>query len=130
MTNFALISILVLVALGCLLALLHRRGEETPIVVAQGDCATCDGTPQAKCEQECMMEAAVRPVEYFDDEELDAYRGRPSDAYTADEAEQFRDVMLTMRQDEIPVWGRSLNLRGISLPDQVKDDYMLLVTGQ
>ena len=110
--------------------MLHRRGEETPIVAAKGDCATCDGTPQTKCEQECMMEAAVRPIEYFDDEELDAYRGRPSDAYTDDEAEQVRDVMLTMRQDEIPAWGRSLNLRGISLPDQVKDDYTLLVTGQ
>ena len=126
MTDFVLICVLVLLVLGFVLAMGHRRSGEAPVVAPKGDCATCDGTPQAKCEQECMMEAAVRSVEYFDDEELDTYRGRPSDAYTDDEAEQFRDVMLTMRQEEVPAWGRSLNLRGVSLPDQVKDDYILL----
>ena len=109
MTDFVLICVLVLLVLGFVLAMAHRRSGEAPVVAPKGDCATCDGTPQAKCEQECMMEAAVRPVEYFDDE-----------------AEQFRDVMLTMRQEEVPAWGRSLNLRGVSLPDQVKDDYILL----
>ena len=84
--------------------------------------ALCD-----KCEQECMMEAATRDIEYFDDEELDAYRGRPSDQYTDDEADQFRDVLLTMRPEEVPAWGRSLRLREVNLPDQVKDDFALLL---
>ena len=83
-----------------------------------------------KCEQECMMEAATRDIEYFDDEELDAYRGRPSDQYTDDEADQFRDVLLTMRPEEVPAWGRSLRLREVNLPDQVKDDFALLATNQ
>ena len=87
--------------------------------------ALCD-----KCEQECMMEAATRDIEYFDDEELDAYRGRPSDQYTDDEADQFRDVLLTMRPEEVPAWGRSLRLREVNLPDQVKDDFALLATSQ
>ena len=74
------------------------------------------------------MEAATRPIEYFDDEELDKFRGRPSDQYSDDEAEQFRDVLLTMRPEEVSNWGRSLRLREINLPNQVKDDFTLLVS--
>ncbi|MFS6555115.1 hypothetical protein VPJ68_06415, partial [Parabacteroides distasonis] len=62
-----------------------------------------------------------------DDEELDQYRGRPSDGYTDDEAEQFRDILYTMRQDEVAGWNRSLILRGINLPNQVKDEVVMLI---
>ena len=75
------------------------------------------------------MEAATREIEYFDDEELDAFRGRPASDYTDDEADQFRDVMLTMQPGEVPAWGRSLTLRGIELPNQVKEEYVMLVEG-
>ena len=47
-----------------------------------------------KCEQVCMMEAAVKGVEYYDDEELDRFRGRPSDQYTDEEVEEFATVLL------------------------------------
>lgn len=126
-----LILILAIVALGLVAAVIstvdrHRGGHDEPISVAQ-TCATCDGTAQTKCEQECMMEASVKPVEYFDDEELDAFRDRPSDRYTDDEAQQFADVMYTMRQDEVAAWCRSLHLRGICLPDQIKDEAVMLI---
>jgi len=121
--------VLSLIILGVLVACFHNRRDEAPVVAPKGDCAACDGTPQTRCEQDCMMEAATRAPEYFDDEELDQFRGRPSDAYTDDEAEMFRDVMLTMKQHEVAEWGRSLRLREVSLPDQVKDEYALLVAG-
>lgn len=126
-----LILILSIVALGIIAALLamadrRRGGGDQPIVVAQ-TCATCDGTAATKCEQDCMMEASTKPIEYFDDEELDAFGGRPSDQYTDDEAQQFADVMYTMRQDEVAAWCRSLHLRGIQLPDQIKDEAYLLI---
>lgn len=73
------------------------------------------------------MEAATKPVEYYEDEELDAYRGRPSDGYTDEEAEEFREVLYTMRPDETPGWARSLTLRGINPPDQVKDELLMLI---
>ena len=73
-----------------------------------------------------MMRAAMKEVEYYDDEELDAYQGRPADAYTDDEAEQFREVLLTMRQEEVAGWCRSLTLRGIEPPNQIKDEIVLL----
>ena len=72
----------VLTAIGVKLSdkLSHRdpAAAEDPIQVG-ADCSTCTGE-NSKCEQECMLEAAVKEIEYFDDEELDAFRGRPSDA--------------------------------------------------
>lgn len=73
------------------------------------------------------MEAAVGDdIEYFEDEELDRFRGRSSDSYTDDEAAEFAEVMYTMRPEEVKDWLRSLQLRCVSLPDQLKDEaYML-----
>jgi hypothetical protein len=74
-----------------------------------------------------MMEAATKEIEYFDDEELDSFCGRRSDDYSDDEAEQFREVLYTMKQDEVKDWTRSLTLRNISLPDQIKDEVFMLI---
>ena len=118
-----------LIALGVFSALYaivtNRNREESPVVQADS-CATCNGEND-KCEQECMMEAVTKPIEYFDDEELDAFKGRSSDGYTDEEVEQFSYVLNTMPQEEIRDWCRSLHLRGIEIPDQLKDEvYMMM----
>lgn len=104
----------------------HGSNDDEPIVNGNtGDCSSCDGN-DAKCEQICQMEAAVRDIEYYDDEELDRYKGRPSDQYTDEEAEEFFHVMETMHPDEVKGWNRSLILREINMPDQIKDEYIAL----
>ena len=103
----------------------HRKGEDEEPLQEGVSCNTCNGE-NSKCEQDCMMEASTKPIEYFDDEELDAFSGRQSDSYTDDEAEQFSDVLYTMRHDEVAAWCRSLHLRGIELPDQIKDEVYML----
>ncbi len=125
-----LASLVLLGLLAALLSWLHRRrtGEEEQVVVAAGDCGSCDGN-NSKCEQECMLEAATKPVEYFDDEELDQYRGRQSDEYTDDETGQFAEVLETLRPDEVKPWGRSLLLRGINMPNGIKDEFIALTNG-
>lgn len=126
-----LILILSLIILGVFCAILgyrsRRRGESQDIVVGKGDCATCtDDNPS--CEQLCMLKAATEPVEYFDDEELDAYRGRPADSYSEDETAQFAEVLETLQPGEAKAWNRSLILRGINMPDGIKDEYIALAT--
>lgn len=74
-----------------------------------------------------MMEAATKDIEYYDDEELDTYQGRPANQYTDDEIEAFSEVMYTMRPQELKDWGRSLLLRGINLPNALKDEFIALV---
>ena len=121
----ALLSLGVVVGVAELIV--RRRGGEAAVAVEpKSSCATCTGSND-KCEQECMMEAATKEIEYYDDEELDAFRGRPSSEYTAEEAEQFGYVLSTMRDDEVAGWCRSLTLRGIELPDQIKDEVVMIV---
>lgn len=120
-----LISLLALGIVVAVFAKLSKTGGSGAVVTG-GTCATCNGE-DAKCEQECMLEAAVKDIEYYDDEELDDFRGRPSDGYTDEEAERFRDVCYTMRQGEVAGWCRSLTLRGIELPNQVKDEVMMMI---
>lgn len=73
------------------------------------------------------MEAATKPIEYFDDEELNLYKGRNAADYSDDEAEEFREVIYTMQQQDVATWCRSVTLRGIEVPNQVKDELLLLV---
>ena len=116
-----------LVVLGVVAALTSlaggRNGKEEKVNMPS-DCGTCNGD-NARCEQECMLEAATKPIEYYDDEELDRYRGRDSDSYTDDEADEFAEVMYTMKPEEVKGWCRSLALRGINVPDQIKDELIL-----
>ena len=121
--------VIILVALGlvtALFTLFNRSADdtETPSVV-QESCSTCNGEND-KCEQECMMEAATKDIEYYDDEELDVFRGRESDTYTEQEVEQFSEVLYTMRPNEVKGWTRSLTLRGVNLPNQLKDEVFAL----
>lgn len=108
--------------------LMRRRGAESAEAVQpESSCATCSGSSD-KCAQECMMEAATKEVEYYDDEDLDAFRGRRSSDYTDGEAEQFGYVLSTMRAEEVAGWCRSLNLRGIEMPDQIKDEALMIMS--
>lgn len=129
--NIIIISIIALVVLGLIVMvgtkLFPGKGDE-PIVVPTSDCSSCDGVNTA-CEQVCQLEAATKPVVYYDDEELDAYKGRSSDSYSDDEVAEFADVLETLRPDEVKPWNRSLILRGISMPDQIKDEYIALAQG-
>lgn len=79
------------------------------------------------CEKESLLAAASRQIDYYDDEELDAYCNRPSNAYQPEEAEAFREILYTMREDEVAGWVRSLTLRGINLPDELKDEVFMIV---
>ena len=130
MEEITIISLIALLTLGAIAFIFgnnrRKNGTEEPIVVGEGDCATC--TPETpKCEQHCAMEAATKPIEYFDDEELDMFKNRASDSYSDDEIEQFAYVLRTMQPDEVAAWTRSLTLRGISRPDALRDEVILLI---
>lgn len=81
------------------------------------------------CERgDSLLAAASTKVEYFDDEELDRFRGRAATDYTPSEVEEWRDVLLTLRPEEIAAWGRSVQLRGLELPPDVRDELLLLAS--
>lgn len=99
--------------------------EEMPRIVEAAE-AGCCGQHEV-CEKESLLAAVSKDVEYYADEELDRYRGRESDDYTDAEIEEFDEVFTTLRSEEVAGWVRSLQLRGINLPDALKDDVILVV---
>lgn len=98
--------------------------EKVPEVVSID--AECCGQHET-CERDSLLAAVSKGIEYYDDEELDRFRGRPSDSYIDEEVEEFREVMFTCKDDEVAGWCRSLQLRGIELPDELKDELFLII---
>ena len=45
---------------------------------------------------------------------------------TDDEIEQFRDVLYTLRHDELLAWQQSVKKRGITLPATINDEFIML----
>lgn len=81
----------------------------------------------ATCEKDSLLAAVSRKIEYYDDEELDRFRGREADNYTPTEVDTFRDILYTMHDIDVAGWVRSLQLRGINLPDELKDEVFLII---
>ncbi len=68
-----------------------------------------------------------KPELYFDDEELDAYKGRKSDEYTEEEIEEFRNVLYTMKSEEVEEWASCLQTREIEIPQVIKEEILLML---
>ena len=83
----------------------------------------------AVCEKQKLAEARLRSAQYFDDEELDRFKGRSSDAYDDKEVDEFRYVMYTMQQDEVREWMECLQARDIELPDELKEECYSMMNG-
>jgi hypothetical protein len=104
-----------------------ERGEisELPTIKDVEDMECCG--QHETCEKDSLLAAVSKNVEYYNDEELDRFRGRTSDDYSEAETEEFREVLYTMKEVEVAGWVRSLQLRAVELPDGVKDEVFLIV---
>ncbi len=67
-------------------------------------------------------------IVYYDDEELDRYRGREADDYSPEEVEEFRDVLMTLLPEDVAGWSRSIQVREINLPTEIRDELFLIVS--
>jgi hypothetical protein len=74
------------------------------------------------CRKDPVLEKAQNPVEYFDDEELDVFKNRPSDSYNEEEIALFAEIFHTLWATDVPGWICSLQLRGVELPNQLREE--------
>ncbi len=126
----ALYILLALIVAGTVLRLLHRADTVTENDSSQATADTeqeeCCGM-HITCERDSLLSAVSTDIEYFDDDELDRFKGTDPQAYTPAQIEEFRDILLTLLPDDIAPWARSLQLRGIELPASVRDELLLIV---
>lgn len=119
----SLIILAALIAVGAICYLAYRRDPDPRVNEPEQACCGMHIT----CEKDSLLSSVSDTIEYYDDEELDRFRERGADDYTATEIEEFRDVLLTLRPEEIAGWGRSIQLRGITLPTEVREELLMIV---
>ena len=65
--------------------------------------------------------------EYYDDEELDSLAGISPENYTDEQEEAVRAVFSSLQESDVPGWCRSLQLRNIALPADVREEALMIV---
>lgn len=136
----ALYMLAALLVTGVVLRLLHRQqspastddksASETSApseTAGDADGEECCGM-HITCERDSLLAGVSPEIEYYDDEELDRWRGVKSDDYPPEGVEQFRDVLLTLLPDDIAGWARSVQLRGLEIPDAVREELLMIVS--
>ncbi len=87
---------------------------------------TCCGAHET-CEAESLL-ALSDEIIYYDDEELDRFAGTAPDDYDDDAVDEFRDVLLTLQTHEVAGWLRSLALRKIEPPTEIREEALMIVS--
>lgn len=105
--------------------LLNKFYRNRPVVDDHHDHASDDGVCCGR-HANCSKGAGKENL-YFDDEELDRHKGRKGDDYTDEEIEEFRNVLYTMQTNEVEEWAGCLQTRGIEIPQEIKDEILLML---
>lgn len=103
-----------------------EQQPEPPEEVPDGE--VCCGM-HITCEKDTLS-VVTDEVVYYDDEELDRFIGRSPESYTPKEADEFNEVLMTLRPEDVPGWARSITLRGLELPPDVRDALLMIVNEQ
>ena len=78
------------------------------------------------CEFEEMLQNPQEII-YFEDEELDRFRGISANAYTDVQIDEFREVLYTLKDDEIRMWLLSIERRQLQLPAILRQEALMMV---
>ena len=134
----ALVILAVLVAVGLLLFYFDRRKPHQHHNAVAAKAEKAEKTEKAEKEQQQVAAAAAcekkyaKPAsdkpEYYDDEELDVLADRDPQTYTEAERDMLRDVVLTLRREDAWGWSRSLEMRHIELPPDIRDELLMLLS--
>lgn len=81
------------------------------------------------CEKDSLSPMSAE-IEYYDDEELDRFIGRNGTDYTPEETEEFQEILMTLRPEDVAGWARSITQRHLELPAVVRDELLMLVNEQ
>ncbi len=101
----------------------NDASDATP---AQGCADEACGIRSICPSEQILVSQCKREVIYYDDEELDGFAGRDADGYTAEEEEQWRDVLYTLQPGDLLGWGQSIKHRGLVMPASIQAEFLQL----
>lgn len=100
--------------------------SDTPAPETSGE--VCCGL-HLVCEKDSLSPMSDE-ILYYDDEELDRFLGRTPESYSPEETEEFREVLMTLRPEDVSGWARSITQRHLELPPEIRDELFLLINEQ
>ena len=106
-----LTGLLIIVAL---FTFFNKRKDNQPEEITAPPAECCGA--HAVCEK--GLKKADTHIDYFDD----AFRGIPADGYNDVQIDAFRDVLYTLRHEEVEDWLISLEKREIDLPEILRPE--------
>lgn len=111
----------------------RARAQQSPDTQASDSTPSSDNTrPEGccgehlVCERETLLQTNAQ-IEYYDDEELDALAGIAAEDYTPEQHEMVRAVFTTLQESDVSGWCRSMQLRNIALPEDIREEALLIV---
>ena len=78
------------------------------------------------CERETLLQTNAK-IEYYDDEELDSLANIDPQNYTHEQYQAIREVFDSLKEKDVPGWCRSIQLRNIQLPQDIREEALLIV---
>ena len=78
------------------------------------------------CERETLLQTNAK-IEYYDDEELDSLADLDPQNYTREQYQAIREVFDSLKEKDVPGWCRSIQLRNIQLPQDIREEALLIV---
>lgn len=127
MVWFIIIAVVVLALIGLVAYFLSKKETvATPKEKPVEDDGECCGA-HAVCERDSLLTKTTK-IEYYDDEELDALAGVAPNEYSESQIKQLEDVFYTLREKDVAGWLRSLQTRNIQLPDELREEALLIVS--
>lgn len=115
---YIIIGIAGLLATVALFTFISKRKNNTPEEIVAPEEGCCGA--HAICEK--GLKKIEKQIDYFDDEELDQFKGIPADAYTDTQIDIFREILYTLDKKEISDWFVSLEQRDINLPEILRQE--------
>lgn len=121
-----LLAAVVLLTLVGTLIFSKKSGDGTSVETSiKNSDPECCGAHEI-CDKETLLSASDEII-YYEDEELDKYAGIAPEELTPEIGDEFREILYTMQEDEVAGWLRSLQLRNIQLPYDVRDEALMIV---
>ena len=101
---------------------INKQSSSNPSVTSDSECCG----QHLVCERETLLQTNAK-IEYYDDEELDALAGISPENYTPEQYQAIREVFDSLKEKDVPGWCRSIQLRAIQLPQDIRDEALLIV---
>lgn len=129
-----MIPLILFIALGILIAILYEvRERQRQRQALAGETMPDTNTPDdgccgehLVCERETLLQTNAEIV-YYDDEELDALAGIAPEQYTPEQVDAIQHVFATLQERDVPGWCRSMQLRNIALPLDIREEALFIV---